>query len=353
MRPVLRPFEEADLPEVAKLHALLYRHEGHDDLGWYSSLWRWLESHPLAGEIHRWVLSDEGAVVGFLAAIPQFYRIGGKRLIAHTPMDYMVDPRYRFYSISLMREFFRSCPNCVTCDWLPETVKVTKWLGAEEVGQFQHAAKLLDASAFVRAGPGPIRSPVRGLITGALKLVDRILIGSSDGGGQAEVLENFDERFDSLFENVAAAVPCLPEKDAGFLQWRYGLDSPQAEKRIIALPGEGRLLGYAVLRLTSTLHDGYILDLTVLPGRYDVASALLRHAVSYFRRAGAQVIRYRFLESPTAPRPKDLWRLGFFPRGRRHRLLVKFGDADLEELARKSANWAYTAGDGEMSFWVR
>ena len=59
-----------------------------------------------------------------------------------------------------------------------------------------------------------------------------------------------------------------------------------------------------------------LLDLTTRPGRDDVARALLKGAIEYFALAGTYAIRYRFLESPTSPRPKDVWRLGFLPRNK-------------------------------------
>jgi hypothetical protein len=109
-----------------------------------------------------------------------------------------------------------------------------------------------------------------------------------------------------------------------------------------------------VLRHTVSGDNGYVLDLTTLPGRQDVARSLLRDAIWHFAQAGAYIIRYRFLESPTSPRAKDLWKLGFFPReGRRHTLLVKFADHGLHKTALDPTNWSYTTGDGEASFWVR
>jgi hypothetical protein len=114
------------------------------------------------------------------------------------------------------------------------------------------------------------------------------------------------------------------------------------------------LLGYAVLRVTAGGDNGYLLDLMTRPGCHDVARSLVRDAIGHFTRAGVYIIRYRFMESPTSPRTKDLWRLGFFPRdARRHMLLVKFGDRSLHKAALDSANWSYTIGDGEASFWVR
>ena len=119
-------------------------------------------------------------------------------------------------------------------------------------------------------------------------------------------------------------------------------------------PENGRLLGYAVLKATTKGQDGYILDLMVLPGYPDVARALLRETVRYFRAEGVEIIRYRYLESPTSPRSGDLRRLGFFHRkGRTNSLLVRFADERLHELGRDLANWSYNVGDGEATFWIR
>jgi hypothetical protein len=48
---------------------------------------------------------------------------------------------------------------------------------------------------------------------------------------------NFDASFDELFERIAAGVPCVVEKDAAFLRWRYGPGSPSAGCRA---GGQGR-----------------------------------------------------------------------------------------------------------------
>lgn len=67
-----------------------------------------------------------------------------------------------------------------------------------------------------------------------------------------------------------------------------------------------------------------------------------------------QIIRYRFLQSPTSPRSVDLWRLGYFFRSARsNMLLVKFTDQRLHEIARNLDNWSYSLGDGELTFWLR
>lgn len=349
MGVVVRPYEPADLVNVARLRASVYSHPDDDELAWYAGVWRWLEQHPLADDLRRWVLADGDQVVGFLAAVPQYYRINGQRVIAHTPADYQVHPAYRFHAITLMRQFFRSCANCVTCDWLEPVIQVERWLGARAVGEMEHVGKLFTVAKI----PAAIPLPAQRLLNGSLHLADAALTGLVRSAHEVAVVDEFDERFDRLFAAVTRSLPCAAEKDAAFLRWRYGPGSPHAEKRVLAVEGDGGLLGYAVLRVTATDQTGYIFDLTTLPGRSEVALALLRQTVRHFRESSVHLIRYRFLRSPTAPRARDLWRLGFFPRRQRHTLLVKFADPAPQRVALDPVNWTYSAGDGELSFWAR
>jgi len=400
MKAAVKPVESPELEDkIAQLRILSYPDfpEVHD-VDYYSALYRWYQEHPLSGKTYRWVaVTEEGEVVGHLTAFPQFYRIDGQRVVAHTPGDYMVLPQHGFQAIMLMRSFFRQVENCVVCDMVPAVIGVETRLGAEVVGDLPYAAKLMNVSRlpmppvpaplrrllrlpeqFAPARgftdrPGaeaheveehvappaarpraPIPRPLQGLMNRGLQAVDEALGRGLGGDLEAEVLDSFDDSFDDLFERVAAVVPCLAEKDAAFLRWRYGPGSPQAPVTVLGVRSRGRMLGYAVLKAAFHGQDGYILDLTTLPGRQDVVGALLRETVRSFRRMGVQIIRYRFVESPSSPRSTDLWRLGFFfRRGRRHKLLVKFTDSGLHETTGDLANWSLSFGDGEAGFWLR
>jgi len=336
----------------------VYNRPEVSDTLWQSSIWDWLGGHPLASNVHRWVLDAGGEVVGHLAALPQFYRIDGRRVVAHTPADYGVLPQYGFHAISLMRTFFRTCENCVACDTVPAVIGVETRLGAAEVGKLQFAAKVWDISGVPHL-PVAIPMPVQQALNWGLRRIDAALNSSRlddnfEEDLRAEVLEEFDEFFDQLFESVAAAVPCVPEKDAAFLRWRYGPHSPQASATILGVRDQERLLGYAVLWATVSGDDGYLLDLTTLPRRHAVARLLLRESTRQLRRMGVRSIRYQFVESSTSPLTKDVWRLGFFlSNKRRATLLAKFTDLGLHTAALDLANWSYTFGDGEATFWVR
>jgi hypothetical protein len=385
--------------EIAQLRILSYPDfpEVHD-VDYYSNLYRWYRDHPLSDELYRWIsVTEEGEVVGHLTAFPQFYRIDGRRVVAHTPGDYMVLPQHGFQAIMLMRSFFRQTENCVVCDMVPAVIGVETRLGAGVVGDLRYEAKLMYVSRLpMPSVPAPLRRllnlpqqfapargftdrpgadtheveehvappaprprapiprPLRALMNRGLAAVDEAL-GSSFGGDlEVEELDSFDDSFDDLFERVAAVVPCTAEKDAAFLRWRYGPGSPQAPVSVLGVRSGGRMLGYAVLRTAFHGQDGYILDLTALPGRQDVVRALLRETVRSFRRMGVQIIRYRFVESPTSPRSTDLRQLGFFRRrGRSHKLLTKFTGKGLRQTTDDLANWSMSFGDGEAGFWLR
>ncbi len=400
MKAAVEPVEGPELEDkIGQLRILSFPDfpEVHE-VDYYSALYRWYEDHPLSGKLYRWVsVTEEREVVGHLTAFPQFYRIDGQRVVAHTPGDYMVLPQHGFQAIMLMRSFFRSTENCVVCDMVPAVIGVETRLGAEVVGDLQYAAKLMNVSRLpMPSVPAPLRRllnlpqqfapargftdrpgaeaheveehvappaprprapiprPLRGLLNGGLRALDEAL-GSGFGGDlEVEALEGFDDSFDGLFERVAAVVPCLAEKDAAFLRWRYGPGSPQSPVTVLGVRSRGRLLGYAVLKAAFHGQDGYIMDLTALPGRQDVVRALLRETVRSFRQMGVQIIRYRFVESPTSPRSADLQRLGFFyRRGRRHKLLTKFTDTSLHETTGDLVTWSLSFGDGEAGFWLR
>ena len=392
----VRPYEEGDARGVGELRAQAFPYLPEvGEFGFYDDVYEWLGTHPLAGEMHRWVAATEdGEVVGHLAATPLYYRVNGRRIVAHSPGDYMGHPDYGFQALMLMRRFFSTIENCVSLDMVPEVIGVQSKFGAVDAGQLRYAAKLLNVSRLPiparmerLLGPedggsrnghpspegmeqppesegradyqpprprAPIPAPVKGLMNGGLRLMDEVLGGAFAGGPKVEPVQHFDESFDAFFEKVASGVSCVVEKDAAFLGWRYGPGSPQWPVTVLVVREAGGLAGYAVVRTVSGGQDGYILDLVALPGRRDVARALLRESVRLLRGAGAHIIRYRFTDAPTGPRSSDLLRLGFFHRDdRRNTLMTKFADEAQHQRATSVARWSYNIGDGEATFWLR
>ena len=89
----------------------------------------------------------------------------------------------------------------------------------------------------------PIPRPLQRLMNRALEGVDQTLGRGFGGDVEVEAIVHFDASFDELFESVAAALPCVPEKDASFLQWRYGPASPQYPVTVIGVKDRGDATG--------------------------------------------------------------------------------------------------------------
>ena len=266
--------KEVEGPElkagVDRLRTRVYAHypEAYET-AWHDTVWDWLRTHPLADDMRRWAAISGDEVVGHLAAVPQYYRINGQRVVAHTPTDYQSLPGYGFHALSLMRTFFRTAENCVACDMVPAVIGVEKRLGAEVAGNLQYAAKLLDVSQLPaprmldrwrepdavaeedQGAPGPpparprlpLPGPLKRLLNGGLQVTDEVLGKISGTNLEVEPVAEFGEEFDELFEAVAAVVPCVPEKDAAFLRWRYGPGCPQHPVTVLGVRGPESAVG--------------------------------------------------------------------------------------------------------------
>jgi len=186
MKVVIWPLDDPSFEDgVARLRIQAYpQFPETRDVEFYSSAYRWFRSHPLGDEVYRWVsVTEAGEVVGHLAAAPQYYRIGGQRVVAHTPCDYMVHSRHGFQALSLMRTFFRTVENCVAYDMVPAVIGVETRLGAEVAGQLQYAAKLLNVS---RLPAPPIPSAVRRLLNLGEQTVSARGYASRPGASETE-----------------------------------------------------------------------------------------------------------------------------------------------------------------------
>jgi hypothetical protein len=368
---VLRPYEPRDLEGTLRLRPILYPGwREATDREWHQAVFAWLARGPEGDRMHRWVLDHDGEIVGHLAAVPLPYRIAGRRVVAHTPTDYMALPGYGFHSVNLVRTFFRTCPNYVACNVVGDASTIEGLFHPARVGRLVHGLKILELGTYPRL-PRPVPRVAATLAGRGIRAVDEVLLRATAAGRatspglevREESTTGFDERFDALLESVAASVACTVERSSAFLRWRYGPGTPREPFRLVTATAEGRLAGYTVLR-TTTHDEGFVMDLTTLPGRPDVARVLLAAAIRRFWADRAFVIRYRFLPSPVSPAIRDLRRLGFairkdggrqlpgIQRERQLELLVKLADAGAQAAAVAADHWTYNLGDGEASFWV-
>ena len=121
-------------------------------------------------------------------------------------------------------------------------------------------------------------------------------------------VEQFDERVDEFFQKAARPFALIQHRDQASLNWRYA--DRRAGPFTIRLAEEGdELVGYAVTRAVGS--GAHLADLLALPGREDVADALIRDAMELGRRVGAPAIRSWMVEHH--PYHRLLLHSGFLP----------------------------------------
>ena len=349
----VRPFEKSHLPDVIGLYEEVFGKSGARD---FAARWRWSqEENGFSAETMRWSLLDGDRLVGFLATVPQRFRVAGHEVLVHSSCDFMVHPDYRFHGIALMREYFRACENCVSLDDMPATIAVLKMMKAVPIDNAMRYVRVLDGRVAKERVPRLSHVPSVAFLpaTWALAAYDR---GRAIRMPRVEEAREFDGRFDRFFSSTLEARSISLVRDATYLSWRYGPLSPHRSRSIgVVTDAHGELDGYVVSATSTSVGDpsGYIFELHARPGApAPVFSALLNFACRRIRREGGHLARLHWIRGVTGV-PEDVLRANHFGRrAHQHVLLVKFRDPALQAAAAEASKWDYGFGDAEASHSV-
>lgn len=111
---------------------------------------------------------------------------------------------------------------------------------------------------------------------------------------QIKSIDRFDDRVDIFNNKIRAHHHFLIDRSKEHLNWRYCDSRGGTYKKYLAID-EDLILGYVVLginRFKADYPTGWVVDLTTLPFRNDVASALVSQAIKYFDSMDINVVRY-------------------------------------------------------------
>ncbi len=105
-------------------------------------------------------------------------------------------------------------------------------------------------------------------------------------------IARFDENADTLWRKVSYHHNFMLKRNSTYLNWRYFGDESQAYNVFMA-ECEGEALGYIVYKIDEQLPEyprSYIIDLVALPGRLDVADALIGYTLKNLSEQRVNVI---------------------------------------------------------------
>lgn len=305
--------------------------------------WRWeYQENPYGNRAISEAFTEDGALVAHYAAYPvRFYRESGEgreELLAQQVGDTMTAPEVRRIGrgptsvlARTVRHFYaRFCAGKVAFNYGFNTGNIQRFSMS-----FVGARRIEDAPFRVRELAGrPIPAPsalVRWL-----------------GGYRAERVSRFDERWDELFRRVRGAYGFLVERDARYLDWRYGRCPDPEYFSYAVFRGHGRrrlLAGWGVFR---QLGDRLFWGDALFDPRYpEAARLLLSHALAQPAHQGTRVIETWATDRP-AWWSRWIDALGFERRPEPEALGFVFVPFERDLEAELRSELYYTKGDGDL-----
>lgn len=158
---------------------------------------------------------------------------------------------------------------------------------------------------------------------------------------RATVVDEFDERYSELWNEIPKQGRILAVRDRAYLHWRYH-EHPTVRYRILELRHKNRLRGYVVFHV-----DAGVVEIDDFLAAEEGAGAwLVRELLRHVRKeklAATIHARYNLDNFLAVP-----WtRFGFVPRRDFHRVMVSASSAAAHSSL-AAADWFVTAGDKDV-----
>ena len=312
------------------------------------------------GPAQNWVVRDDGqAAIGSMGMMGRTMKIFEKICPAGQPIDLNVDKRHRLGgpAMQLQRRMIEAVDSgrLVLAYGLPnaQAEPVLRRVGYRVVGTMGRWTKPLRANEVLG---GRVKNPaLHALASTALNaglwLTSAETRRRRRAGVHAEIVDQFDERFDRLWEIARDKFEIIGRRDAAYLQWRFA-ECPEVRYRTLCLcDNRDRLLAY--LTYSQSHGRAYVGDLLFVENR-DL-ELLLAEFLWMLRRYHKEAATMIFYGHPLIA--KTLRKFGFYRRPSQWKvvayanaaeLAAAAGSADLEaSLARAldEKNWFLTRAD--------
>jgi hypothetical protein len=245
-----------------------------------------------------WVLeTPQSEIVGSFCSLPSAYRFRGRDLLAATGVGWVVDPRYRAYSIWLLREFLRQqrvdlLLSTTTSREAEAVLRFFHW-STVPVGEWQKSAFWITGySSFLNAAlqrkslslPAAIRSPV----AASWSRLDQLRHGACNHGRsglEVAFCSEFDDRFEKLWQTLERQNPhiLLAVRTRETLAFHFQSSLVQKKLWIVAASKHSDLVGYAIFdrvdRAATGLRCIRLVDFCALEAPADVLRSTLAVAL--------------------------------------------------------------------------
>ncbi|HTR56291.1 MAG TPA: hypothetical protein VMJ10_36710 [Kofleriaceae bacterium] len=264
---------------------------------------RWFYCDGPAGRGQGFLLHREPGVaddrpIGCAGIGSRSIYLGDRRVHVGLFADLAVDRNHRtgLPALRLVGAIVRhAAASCELAYGFPnaKALAVFKRAGCHELGAMTRYVRVLRSRAYLERvlGDGMVRGAVAGVADFALSAAARFSARRAPDELELCWLDDFDERFDRLFERARVRHAIVSDRGAAVLRWRF-LRVPDHAYRICALRGrDGELHAYAVVQIdagTAAIAD-------MLARDDDALDALLRRLVFALDGEKCASVGFRFL----------------------------------------------------------
>ena len=279
-----------------------------------SERWFWEYKNNPFGH-HIGVAEHNGQIVGHMALIPTYMKIGDKTVMGSQAVDLVVHPKFRrqgmFLALGKMLTeeagkkdmgITYGFPNApahsghLKYGWF-DVCKVRlliKPINMNKVVNLLDQHRMLGFLNKYKISRNVIKSILQ-IILPIISFFSRILNRIQDNNYlrnfEIRTTESFDDRIDDFWKKALKNYTIIVARNKKYLNWRY-FEKPNEKYTVLLAEENEEILGYIVLKSRSqkNLRLGYVVDVLALSDKKVVVQSLVLKAIEHFRKQNVDAI---------------------------------------------------------------
>ena len=340
-----------------------------------SEEWLWqYKNNPLGHLIG--VAEYSGKIVGHMALVPTYMKIGDKAITGSQAVDLVVHPEFRRQGMFLaIGEFLTKeagkegidisygFPNKpahsghLKYGWfdISEAALLIKPVNMNKIVNYLSAYRMirfLDRYKISRKVLKYVFQSALTIINFFYKIFDRIEEDNNRKNVEIRAIESFDDRIDDFWKKISRDYTIIVIRDKRYLNWRY-FKKPNVKHTVLLAEKNGEIFGYIILRSRDEKNSrvGYIVDIFASLDDHIVIQSLISKAIEHFIKENADLIKCWVLKNSSSARLfRKILRFNGFVHffARSQPLITRLNSSKLSRtLVGDSKKWYITMGDSD------
>ena len=338
-----------------------------------SKSWLWeYRNNPFGNLIG--VAEHNGNVVGHMALLPTYIKLGDNVILGSQAVDLAVHPKFRrqgiFLAIGKMLtkeagdrgiDIAYGFPNApahpghLKYDWFDicKVPVMIKPLNMKRTSNFLDGygrLRFLSKYRLSRSIAKPMLQ-IGLMIAGSYsRISNRFKYDHSMRNVGIRAIDAFDDRIEDFWEKASKDYPIIVVRRKEYLNWRY-FKKPDAKYTVLLAERDRKALGYIILLIKdeNSLRVGYIVDIMAFLGDSNVFQSLILEAIEDFKKKNVDSIVCWMMNNSTARVPYKILKSNGFITVSSSPLIGRVNSSRVSKQSLgDSTRWYVTMGDSDI-----